>query len=259
MRLTGFTGLTGLAATLALALASCEKPATTQNTEPTPPPAATPAPATPSPATPTPAITMATPPPATPVPATPAPELAPEGVFYLIAATRVETPDGIRGLPPGTGVKLVRPGIYLTPAGEVPLDSVLLTNDLAKARAARAAAQAAQAAITQRLTTEAAAAAVAAKAKSVENGASNAAAMKTIEKDKLQARITALRQQQAALDEQVAALQKQKAKESFNQTYKNRTVTSSTDQRIANAAAQAESLIDQIRDAENQLRSMARD
>src|SRR5437868_3412110 len=101
MRLTGLT-----VAIVALAFASCSKPNQTEE-----PPAATPAPiATPARAE---NISQA-PPPTTPAPATPspAPQLAPEGVFYLIAAARVETPDGIRGLPPGTGVKLVRPGVY---------------------------------------------------------------------------------------------------------------------------------------------------
>lgn len=83
--------------------------------------------------TPTPAPVAA----ATPSPATPAPRLAPEGVFYLVSAYRVEGKDGIVGLPPGTGVKRVREGIYLTPAGELPLDSELLTNDLDIARQAR--------------------------------------------------------------------------------------------------------------------------
>ena len=89
-----------------------------------------------------------------PAPTTSAPELAPEGVFYLLAPSRVETVDGLYGLPPGTGVKLVRPGIYLTPYGEVPLDPALLTNDMGKARAARAAERAAQGAAHPRIATE---------------------------------------------------------------------------------------------------------
>jgi len=70
--------------------------------------------------------------------ATASPELAPAGVFYLLTPARVETKDGITGLPPGTKVTLVRSGIYLTPAGKVSLDEKQLTNDLGLARAASA-------------------------------------------------------------------------------------------------------------------------
>jgi gag-polyprotein putative aspartyl protease len=63
-------------------------------------------------------------------------ELAAPGVFYLLTAAHVQTADGITGLPPGTEVTLVRPGIYLTPAGKVHLDQTQLTNDLGKARIA---------------------------------------------------------------------------------------------------------------------------
>jgi hypothetical protein len=49
----------------------------------------------------------------------------------------VENNDGITGLPPGTGVKLVKPGVYLTPSGEMPLDDKVLTNDLDIARRAQ--------------------------------------------------------------------------------------------------------------------------
>jgi len=109
-------------------------------------------PTTPAPATPTlEPVAVATPP-----PATPAPELAPPGVFYLIAAARVETSDGIVGLKPGTGVKLVRPGIYLTPAGEVSLNPEQMTNDLALARRVASADSSAQAAVKSALAAQAA-------------------------------------------------------------------------------------------------------
>lgn len=67
----------------------------------------------------------------------PPPEYAPRGVFYLLASVRKETKDGIIRLLPGTEVKLVRNGKYLTPEGEMALDPKLLTNDMARARAAR--------------------------------------------------------------------------------------------------------------------------
>lgn len=148
-----------------------------------------------------------------PAPATPAPEFAPEGVFYLIAAARVETADGIKGLPPGTGVKLVKPGIYLTPAGEVPLDAALLTNDMGKARAARDADRARQAAANAGIAAQRAIAAeqhraeVAAQAmqaesqKEVEVGKAKAAAER-------QSRIDDLRKQIAEARESKAYYQK---------------------------------------------------
>ena len=128
-----------MTATLALAFASCQKPIAS-NDEPSPV-ESTPRPATPEPATPAPPpppVAVATP------PAPPAPQLAPPGVFYLLSAARVETSDGIRGLPPGTGVKLVRPGIYLTPAGEAALRDDQVTNNMTLARQVRDADLAAQ-------------------------------------------------------------------------------------------------------------------
>jgi hypothetical protein len=136
--------LIALAAIVALAFAGCEKKQEVALTEEPSPPIETPIPTTP--------------PPATPPPATPAPELAPEGVFYLVTSARVETTDGIRGLPPGTGVKLVREGIYLTPVGEVPLDPSQLTNDMQRARQARDADRAAQADVKARALADKAAA-----------------------------------------------------------------------------------------------------
>lgn len=129
MKITVLTG-----PLIALALLGCQKPPPAE-------PLTTPVP---TPATPIPATPLPTP----PAPATPAPSatLAPPGVFYLIAAVRVETNDGITGLTPGTGVKLVKPGIYLTPAGEVPLDEMQLTNDMSIARQARDSYRTAQAA-----------------------------------------------------------------------------------------------------------------
>lgn len=122
----------------ALAFASCSKPVS----EESPPPLAS---TTPAPGS---AATGPAPAPSAPQPSTgataSAPELAPAGVFYLLTPARIETPDGIRGLPPGTGVKLVRTGVYLTPYGETSLKPDQLTNDMGIARRARDADQAAQ-------------------------------------------------------------------------------------------------------------------
>jgi hypothetical protein len=83
------------------------------------------------------------------------PELAPPGIFYLIEATHIETADGIVGLKPGDGVKLVRPGVYLSAGGEVPLRADQVTNDLAVARGVLQQDQATQAAIRTQLAAQA--------------------------------------------------------------------------------------------------------
>jgi len=82
-----------------------------------------------------------------PAPPPAPPELASPGVFYLLTSAHIETRNGIIGLPPGTEVTQVRPGMYKTPAGTVHLDQVQLTNDLGKARNALAYDRNAQAAL----------------------------------------------------------------------------------------------------------------
>jgi hypothetical protein len=69
----------------------------------------------------------------------PTPDYASPGTFYLLAPVRKETKDGIVRLVPGTEVKLVRPGRYRTPEGEMALDPKLLTNDRTLARASQSA------------------------------------------------------------------------------------------------------------------------
>ncbi|MEP6669565.1 MAG: hypothetical protein ABJF10_10460 [Chthoniobacter sp.] len=71
---------------------------------------------------------------ATPTPV-PTPQYAKPGTFYLVEAVRKETKDGVSRLVPGTEVRLIRPGIYQTPLGEMPLNARVLTNDLTVARA----------------------------------------------------------------------------------------------------------------------------
>lgn len=129
--------LIGMTALAALTLGSCGKPPVTEQkpvSTPVPMPAAVSAPepvaqATPAPpvATPMPELIAAVPPP---------PEPAPPGVFYLLAPTRIQTADGFHGLPAGTGVRLVREGVYLTSYGEAALESWQLTDDLVRAREA---------------------------------------------------------------------------------------------------------------------------
>ncbi len=104
-----------------LALTSCSKPTSTEKQPQLPKTSPTPAAATPEPV----------------VEAAPPPEIAPSGTFFLLTPASVETSKGLRELPPGTGVQLVRPGIYLTPLGEGPIADAHLTNDIKEAREAR--------------------------------------------------------------------------------------------------------------------------
>jgi hypothetical protein len=124
---------------LALANAGCNKsPVSESEPDEAPPKAVSTANTTPAPAAPA-ANTAPAAPAVANSPAAPATahaELAPPGVFYTIAPARVETASGIVGLKPGTGVKLTRPGFYLTPYGEVALADEQVTNDMALARQA---------------------------------------------------------------------------------------------------------------------------
>lgn len=91
----------------------------------------------------------------TTIPATPAapPEplrLAPPGTFFLLAKVSVETSDGILGVPPGTEVHEVSPGIYEdAQKNRLTLRSDQVTNDLRLARQARGADANAQTAIAR--------------------------------------------------------------------------------------------------------------
>lgn len=95
----------------------------------------------------------ATLPPATPAPVTAAatpepPQLAPPGTFFLLAKTSVETAEGIHGLPPGTELHLVAPGLYEdAEKHRVTLTDSQVTNDLRVAQRSRGADANAQAAL----------------------------------------------------------------------------------------------------------------
>jgi hypothetical protein len=198
-----------LAVFSALSLAACNKHEVVLAPPPaTPLPIATPAPTpTPTPV----AVRSTTPSPtpvaiATPPPATPARRLAAEGVFYLVSWVRIETNDGIVGLPPGTGVKLVRPGVYLTPAGEAPLNDYQITNDLDIARRARDAGLAGQAAVNQRQTEEERKAAALAAGAEREGTATHNAQLDEIERKKLNAKLADLKRKRATIDAQESVL-----------------------------------------------------
>jgi len=160
---------------LPLMVASCHKPVAENSSD-------SPAPAPAAETTPAPVTVKATPVPATPAPVaavpTPAgtPELAPPGVYYLLAATKIETADGIFGLPPGAGLKRIRPGTYLSSNGEVQLRDDQVTNDMALARKAKQQDEAVQIALKNRIAQEKAAAQAAAQRAAVAPPQSNTSA-----------------------------------------------------------------------------------
>lgn len=145
-RMKGVRTLTcALVLAMVCGLGGCKKKVA-EEPSPEEAPAATPTPkpvATPEPKP----VTLATPMPQ------PTPELAPPGVFYLIAAVSVETSDGILGLKPGQPLKEVSPGVYLAGTNQVKLSADQVTNDLAVARRFAAQDQRNQAAIQQHLAT----------------------------------------------------------------------------------------------------------
>lgn len=123
----------------AATFAACNKPVAEEEPEPEP-------------------IVRTTPPPATPV-ATPVavvatPELnyfAPPGVYYLVSASSVETPEGIVGLTPGTKLQKVAPGKFTANGHQIDLRESQVTNDLRVAQSVAGADQAAQAALRRAL------------------------------------------------------------------------------------------------------------
>ena len=69
-----------------------------------------------------------------PVGTTPVATPAPLGTYFLLTSERLETSHGIIRFKPGTELKLVRPGVYRTSAGEIPLRPDQVTNDVAIAQ-----------------------------------------------------------------------------------------------------------------------------
>lgn len=129
---------------LSLIFAACEKPPATSESAPEPE-------SRPAPPAVAANLSAASASAATPAPATPAPELAPPGVFFLIAPASLETSEGILGLKPGQQLKLVRPGTYSADGHEIALREDQVTNDMGFARAVAAEDSRTQAAIRSRL------------------------------------------------------------------------------------------------------------
>lgn len=132
---------------MAASFPGCNKPADRPISQaaPEPIPASEPAPAVltsqPSP----PLVPSATPPPATPEPN----YLAPDGVFFVTAATSVMTDDGITGLRPGTRAIKQPDGRYLAEGHLIELRPDQITNDLRVAARVTGVDQSVQAKIKQ--------------------------------------------------------------------------------------------------------------
>lgn len=126
-------------AALCSALTACQKKPTTAEEPPPEEASRVAAPATPAP------IAAAP----TPAPAIPAPALAPEGVYFLTAATSVETAEGLVGLQTGTRVTRQTNGRFKAGEHELDLRPDQITNNLAVAGRLAGRDAAAQAAIRQ--------------------------------------------------------------------------------------------------------------
>jgi hypothetical protein len=183
---------------------------------------------------------------------TPPPELAPPGVFYLVQAVRVETDSGVTGLPPGTGVKLVREGVYLTPAGEVQLQPEVLTNNLALARKARDADRAAQAALRTRAAQVPAANAPQGAPQGSQDPAQIEKAAMQVERQEVAARVASLQQQADALRTQLTTLIAKKNKEDYDKAMKGRMIASTTAADIASTQTALSAIQAQINSLQTQ-------
>lgn len=128
MKLTGL-----IVATVAIALAGCQKPVAETTPQPPPPelPVVESVPAAPPPVP----VAVIEEPPTSVAPPEPVRELAPAGVFYLRAKKSLTTDDGIVGFAPGTVLRETAPGEYATRDNQtLKLAAHEITNDLAEAR-----------------------------------------------------------------------------------------------------------------------------
>ena len=224
------------AVAITLTFASCSKQTIVRDDEPEP---ATPA------TQPSSQVPMATPPAGATPPAAQARQVAPEGIFYLTKTVRVETAGGVRTLTPGTGVKLVRPGIYLTPAGETPLAAEQMTNNLAIARAARDLAAGAPPAVAAPLANAGTPAAA--------SPAADPAMVKELERQKAKANMDALKVKMDGMLAKLADLKERDVKETQNRSYKVRKIISNTKQQITQLEGEINGLNVQIEAAQREL------
>jgi hypothetical protein len=111
-----------LAVLAAISLAACNKPVVVQAPPETPTLVAA---ATPTPA----AVAIATPAPATPS------DIAPEGIYFLLAATSIETSDSVVGLKAGQVLHKVSAGVYDANGTKLTLPDGKVTNRLSIERA----------------------------------------------------------------------------------------------------------------------------
>lgn len=250
MRLIG-----SLVIVAALAFAGCSKPSSTQTED-----EQSPAPSTPAGTTakkespPAPPASKETAPPSPATANTPPSDLAPEGVYYVVSNVRVETSAGVQVLLPGTGVRKIRPGVYLTPLGEAQLAQNQVTNIISVARAARDASQAEQAALKRMATP--AAVMQRARVEAQKPDANHLAAVKQMETDQAKRELATLAQQKAAIQSQIDALGIKLAKENYNQNIKGRKVLSTTGQQMNTAQSQLQAVEAQIAAAYDKLNAL---
>jgi hypothetical protein len=188
----------------------------------------------------------------TPAPAPPVRHLAPEGVFYLTAWVRVENNDGITGLPPGTGVKLVRPGVYLTPSGEMPLDEKTITNDLDIARRAQGEGVAGKLIASERQAIEDAKAAA---MEATAPGDATSTQLKDIKRDRLTKLLAALKSRKSDLESSRRSLSSAHGQEGIGGA-KSRVGPATTDQEMAATEGRLRVLSVEIADVETTLREL---
>jgi len=161
---------------------------------------------------------------------------------------RVETADGITGLPAGTGVKLVRPGVYLTPTGEAPLDETKLTNDMAKAREALAVDRNAQAALKVRNDAQAQQTAQTQAAQQAQSGTSNTGNSDQIiaaQREQISAQIVALPNQRDAIQAKISEGNKRRSEMKMDST-----------RRTYQPIIESSTLPDQLRGVDAQIRDL---
>ena len=236
-----------LMALLALATASCQKPAapTTEVTPESTPSAQLPA------LTPEPKVVAATP--------KPTPRLAADGVFYLLKGARVETDAGVVGLVPGTQVKRLRAGIYQSSEGEVALSDDQITNDLDLADKARGGDAARQRALRETATSDISKSHANISAIGSARHAADALALQQRSQRADETRLAGLVRQQAVIDTQVTELAAQNSKEQYNRRVRDRVVGSSTAQRLEQARAAQTNTRAEITILERKIRQSARE
>jgi len=188
-------------------------------------------------------------------PPPPTRHLAPEGVFYLTTWVRVESNDGITGLPPGTEVKLVKPGVYLTPSGEMPLDEKMITNDLDIAHRAQGQGVAGKVILNERQAIEEAKVAAMEGAASGDATSAQNVQLKELKRDRLTKLLAALKSRKSDLESRRKVLSSAQGQEGIGGA-KGRGEPATTDQELAGIEGRLKLLSEEMADVEKTLREL---